>query len=395
MTDLAGLTIVDLTRILSGPFCTMYFADMGAEVIKVEPPGGDDTRRWGPPFVKGESAYYLSVNRNKRSVVLDIKTPLGKEALKRLIRRADVVVENFRPGTLERLGFGFEVLRRINPRIILASISGFGQTGPYRDDPGYDLIAQGMGGIMSSTGQPGGPPTKVGFSVADIGAGMWAIIGILTALLNREKVGAQWIDVSLLDAVISWQTYVAANFFATGEDPAPVGNAHPNISPYQSFASKDGYFNVAVGNDEMWRRFCEAMGRPEWMEDPRFCTNSRRVQNRQELVELLQPLFQSRTTAEWVGLFRSRRIPAGPIYRLSELYTDPQLLARNMIRMFHHKKIGEFRTIGVPIHFLHQDRQGREIAPPPALGEHSREILGGLGFSEREIEQMVAESARK
>lgn len=381
MKPFSGLRIVDLTRILSGPFCTMYFADLGAEVIKIEPPGGDDTRGWGPPFVDTESAYFLSVNRNKKSVVLDLKTPEGSHALREMIAHSDIVVENFRPGTLEKLGFGFETLKTINPSIILASISGFGQTGRYRNEPGYDVIAQGMGGLMSVTGQPGGEPVKPGFSLADVSAGMWAIIGILTALNKRaQNPEAQWIDVSLLESIIAFQTYAAGNYFASGKDPTPMGNAHPNICPYQAFAAKDGYFNLAVGNDRLWQKFCRGVERPDWEVDDRFRTNADRVRNRNVLIPLLEQLFLNKTVAEWVELFRSLGIPCGPIYRLSELYDDPYVYERNMVFTVEHPTVGQVRQVGMPVKFLTDADHGERVdSPPPLLGEHTAEILRDFG----------------
>lgn len=396
MGYLSDITIIDLTRILSGPFCTMYFADMGANVIKVEPPGGDDTRTWGPPFIEGESAYFLSINRNKRSIVLDLKSDQGKSVLRRLIAKADVVVENFRPGTLERLGFGFEELKRINPRIILASISGFGQTGRYRDEPGYDVIAQGMGGLMSVTGEPDGPPVKPGFSLADVGAGMWAIIGILTALHHRDRTGEpQWVDASLLETMISMQTYIAGNFFASGKNPRPLGSAHPNICPYQAFPASDGYFNLAVGNDKMWRQCCEAIGEPQWAEDERFRTNPDRVVNRDVLIPMLEQKFRQRTVREWVDLFRSIRIPCGPIYRLSELYDDPYVIEREMVKTVEHPTAGTVKTVGVPVKFHHGEGGVRPFAAPPLLGQHTEEVLREFGISEEEIRAVAGEKPGK
>lgn len=377
MLPFSNLRIVDLTRILSGPFCTMYFADLGAEVIKIEPPSGDDTRTWGPPFVGEESAYFLSVNRNKKSAVLNLKNPADVDVLREIIRKSDIVVENFRPGTLDRLGFGFDALKSVNPSIILASISGFGQTGPYRDEPGYDVIAQGMGGLMSVTGEPDGEPVRPGFSLADLSAGMWAIIGILTALQRRETSNAaQWIDVSLLEAIIALQTYAAGNYFATGKDPVPMGNAHPNICPYQAFPSKDGYFNLAIGNDRLWEKFCRGVNRTEWMTDVRFQTNPDRVANRTVLISLLEELFRTRTTAEWVQTCRSLQIPCGPIYQFSQLYADPFVEERRMRFSVEHPTAGVIHQVGLPIKFLSNDETDIPLtSPPPTLGQHTEEVL--------------------
>ncbi len=382
MADLRDLKIIDLTRILSGPYCTMYFADMGADVIKVEPPQGDDTRTWGPPFLGAESSYFLSVNRNKRSIVLDLKTEFGKNALRTMVKEADIVVENFRPGTMERLGFGFDVLKEINAKIILASISGFGQTGRYRSEPGYDVIAQGMGGLMSVTGNMGGPPVKPGFSLADVGAGMWAIIGILTALYNRDRgEQAQWVDVSLLEAMMGFQTYAAGNYFASGQDPVPMGNAHPNICPYQAFAAADGYFNLAVGNDGLWKTLCQGIEKEEWIEDKRFRTNKDRVRNRDVLIPLLEAMFVAKPVREWVELFRPLGIPCGDIYKLSDLYSDPYVLERNMLFAVNHPTAGSVQQVGVPVKFLNDTTSRHGAEAPPLLGQHTAEILSEFGVS--------------
>lgn len=377
---LSDLTIIDLTRVLSGPYCTMYFADMGANVIKVEPPGGDDTRNWGPPFVNGESSYFMSVNRNKRSIVLDLKSEAGKSALQQLVAKADVVVENFKPGTLARLGFSFEELQKINPHIILASVSGFGQTGRYKRVPGYDLIAQGMSGFMSVTGEPAGQPLKGGYSLADIGTGMWAIIGILTALHHRDKTGqGQWIGASLLETMISWQTYQAGNFFATGENPKALGNMHPNIAPYQSFQAADGHFNLAVGNDRIWAYCCEAMGKVEWVEDPRFETNADRLQNRDELVALLEAEFVKQSVGEWVSLFTQHNIPCGPINTFSELYADTYVEERGLLITTEHPTAGAVTSVATPVKFHGLAADSTKNFPPPLLGQHTEEVLREFG----------------
>src|SRR5699024_934287 len=312
MLPLDGVKVVDLTRILSGPFCTMTMADLGAEVFKIETPHGDDTRQWGPPFIENESAYYLSVNRNKKSMVLNLKEEKGREILYKMVKEADVVVENFRPGTIKRLGADYETLKSINPKIILASISGFGQTGSYSQKPGYDVLAQGMGGLMSVTGEPNRPPVKAGFSIADIGTGMWAIIGILSALRERDISGkGQWVDASLLETIISWQTYFAGNYFATKKDPEPLGGAHPNIVPYQVFKASNGFFILAVGNDQLWKKLVEVLDDNQ-LRQSKFATNPQRVENRKELIPILEERFSNKTVDEWVELFENIKIPVGP-----------------------------------------------------------------------------------
>lgn len=381
MQSFENLRIIDLTRILSGPFCTMYFADLGADVIKIESPAGDDTRQWGPPFVHGESSYFLSVNRNKKSVVLDLKSAEGRQVLAAMIRTCDVVVENFRPGTMERLGIGFKKLVEWNPQVILASISGFGQTGPYADVPGYDVIAQGMGGLMAVTGEPNGSPVKPGFSLADVSAGMWAVIGILTALRQRDlDPSPQWIDVSLLESMMAFQTYAAGNYFATGVDPTPMGSAHPNICPYQAFAAEDGFFNLAVGNDHLWHIFCQAVGHAEWIADPRFATNPERVSHRAVLVDLLTSLFSTQPVEHWVSLLRDVGVPCGPIYRLSELYQDPYVKDRNMVFTVDHPIAGPVRQVATPIKFLNTTETPHLLKnPAPTLGQHTEQILHQFG----------------
>ncbi|SFE81809.1 CaiB/BaiF CoA transferase family protein [Alteribacillus iranensis] len=392
-TPLQGIKVLDLTRILSGPFCTMTLADLGAEVTKIESPKGDDTRQWGPPFIEDESAYFLSVNRNKKSVVLNLKEEKGKEIFYKLVEDSDIVVENFRPGTLDRLGIGYESLKKANPGIILASISGFGQTGPYAKKPGYDVLAQGMGGLMSVTGEPGGTPVKGGYSLADIGSGMWAIIGILAALREREISGeGQWVDSSLLDTMVSWQTYLAGNYFATKEDPKPLGGAHPNIVPYEVFEASDGYFILAVGNDSLWERFVEVMD-DDVLREERFSTNPKRVENRDVLVTLLNDRFKEKTKNEWVEIIESAGIPCGPVNKFSDILNDPHIKAREMVVEAEHPKLGDFQMLGIPVKL---SRTPGEIgSAPPALGEHTEEVLRELGYSDEEIDSFSNKSITK
>ncbi|HET7578319.1 MAG TPA: CoA transferase [Bacillales bacterium] len=383
MLPLEGIKIIDLTRILSGPFCTMTLADLGAEVIKIESPKGDDTREWGPPFVGEESAYFLSVNRNKKSLVLNLKKDKGREVFFTLLKEADVVVENFRPGTLKRLGISYETLKERNPQVILASISGFGQTGPYSQKPGYDVLAQGMGGLMSVTGEPGRPPVKGGYSLADIGTGMWAAIGILAALREREKSGeGQWVDTSLLDTMVSWQTYLAGNYFATGKNPEPLGGAHPNIVPYQVFSASNGYFILAVGNDQLWKRFIESM-EMDILKESRFATNADRVRNRNELILVLEETFKQRPLKEWVKRFEEIEIPCGPVNRFSDILNDPHIKERDMVVESDHPTIGHFKTLGLPVKLSRTT--GKDLSVPPALGEHSESILKNLGYNNEDI----------
>ncbi|MET3507392.1 CaiB/BaiF CoA transferase family protein [Halalkalibacter oceani] len=379
MSALEGIKVIDLTRILSGPYCTMTLGDLGAEIIKVESPGGDDTRQWGPPFVEDESAYFLSINRNKKSIVLNLKEERDKEIFLKLVEEADVVVENFRPGTIKRLGIGYEVLKERNPKIILASISGFGQTGTYAQKPGYDVLAQGMGGLMSVTGEPGRPPTKAGFSLADVGTGMWAAFGILAALLERDKSGeGQWIDTSLLDTIVSWSTYHAGNYFASGEDPVPLGSEHPNIVPYQVFEAEDGHFILAVGNDKMWQTFLGAM-KDETLEQEKYATNADRVRQRKELVAHLNDVFSKKPIKHWIELFESVKIPCGPVNKFSDILNDQHMLEREMVVETEHPKVGKLKMLGTPVKFSRTPAQIKSA--PPALGEHTEEILKRLGYT--------------
>jgi crotonobetainyl-CoA:carnitine CoA-transferase CaiB-like acyl-CoA transferase len=388
---LQGLLVVDLSRVLAGPYCTMILGDLGARVIKIENPvSGDDTRAWGPPFLGGESAYFLSVNRNKESLTLNLKHPAGKEALWRLIEMADVLVENFRPGTLERLGFGYEACAVRRPELVYASISGYGATGPESSRPGYDLIAQGEGGVMSLTGDSGGPPFKTGVSQADIVAGMWAISGITTALFMRERTGhGQRVDAALLDGQVGLLGYQAANYFATGEIPHRKGNRHPTITPYETYATSDGYLNVAVGTEAQWHTFCRIVGHPELAAHPRFATNADRIAHRSELETLVQPLMTEKTTSAWIVRFHAADVPAGPVRTVEETLNSPQVKARDMIIAVDHPSAGPLRLTGTPVKLSASPPPPGGHRPPPRLGEHTESVLGGLlGYSREAIDSM-------
>jgi crotonobetainyl-CoA:carnitine CoA-transferase CaiB-like acyl-CoA transferase len=374
---------------MTGPYCTMMLGDMGADVVKVEMPGtGDDTRAWGPPFVDKESTYFLSINRNKRSIELDLKSDLGKEALWRLIESADVLVENFSPGTIARLGFGYEAVKARNPRMVFASISGFGQSGPSAGRTAYDLIVQGMSGMMSITGEKGGRPTKTGPPVADITAGMFTAYAIASALYGREQSGeGTYIDVSMLAGQIALLTYHAGTYFTNGSIPTAQGNAHAIIVPYDTFPTGDGFVNIAVGNDRLFQKFCEALGIPEVAADPRFTTNADRNANKAALYEALEANLAKRTTADIVELLDGAGVPCGPIYDIEQVFSDPQSVHNQARQNAQHSTVGEIGLTGFPYRIGGEPLQIR--TPPPTLGEQSAEILTELGFSPEEIETIV------
>jgi crotonobetainyl-CoA:carnitine CoA-transferase CaiB-like acyl-CoA transferase len=385
---LAGLRVLDLSRILSGPFATMILADLGAEVIKLENPiGGDDTREWAPPYQGDQSAYFLSINRNKRGIAVDLKDDAGREIAMRLADGADVLVENFRPGAAARLGLGYPELSARNPRLVYASISGYGQTGPDAELPGYDAIAQALGGVVSVTGESTGPPVRVGTPVADLGAAMWAAIGVLAALHARAASGrGDWIDISLLDGQIAWLTYLAGGYFASGEVPRRYGSAHPTIVPYQALRTSDGYLMVAVGNDSLWQRFAPIIGLPELAGDTRFATNPDRVVHRDELIPLIEAALASRASAEWAAELSRAGIPAGAINTVDRALASPQVLARDMVLTAEHPTAGTLRMPGSPVRLSGHTATVRR--PPPLLGEHTDEVLAELGYSAAAIASM-------
>ncbi|MFD7133802.1 CaiB/BaiF CoA transferase family protein [Streptomyces sp. NPDC059894] len=390
---LAGIRVLDLSRILSGPLATMVLADLGADVIKVENTRtGDDTRQWGPPFQGDQAAYFLSANRNKRGIALDLKSPEGLAVALRLADQADVLVENFRPGTAERLGLGYQELAARNPRLVYASVSGYGQTGPWASQPGYDAIAQAQSGMMSITGEPGQSPVRPGVATADIGAGMWAVIGILAALQARRSTGrGQLVDVSLLDGQLAWLTYVAQGWFATGQPPRPHGSAHPTIVPYQALPTADGHLMVAAGNDKLWRLFAETVGCADLADDPRFATNPDRVRNRDQLVPLLEAALQRRGREEWAKLLEAAGVPCAPIATVAEALAGPQAGARSMVAELDHPTLGRLRTVGSPLKLSDTPVHLRTAAP--LLGQHTDDVLAENGYAPAEIAALRAAGA--
>jgi crotonobetainyl-CoA:carnitine CoA-transferase CaiB-like acyl-CoA transferase len=386
---LEGIRVLDLSRALAGPYCTMMLGDMGAEIIKLEIPGtGDEARHYGPPFQEGESSYFLSVNRNKLSITLNLKDPRGKEIFRELAKKSDVLVENFRPGTMEELGLGYDSLKGLNPKLIYCAITGFGPKGPDSQRPGYDLIAQGMGGIMSVTGPVGGPPYRVGIAQADITAGMFAAYGIMVALFHRERSGqGQKVETSLFQSQIAQLTFQAGRFFATGESPRPQGNQHPLIAPYESFKTKDGHINIAVGNNALWSTFCKVMGLESYEKDPRFDTNPKRVQNRPALVDIIEERTVKFTTEELRKILDGAGIPNGPVWTVGEALTAPQTIALGMVQELEHPRAGRIKVTGIPVNL--SSTPGSLRQPPPLLGQHTEEVLSKLlGMDPREIQEL-------
>jgi len=391
MRPLDDMFVVDLSRILSGPVCTMLLADMGAQVIKIEPPPwGDDSRKWGPPFVGGMSTYFQSVNRNKKSLGLNLQSEAGRQILWKLIDRADILIENFKPGVLDRLGFAYEAVSKRRPEIVYCSISGFGQTGPYRTRPGYDVVAQGESGLMDLTGFPDGPPAKVGTSISDIVTGMYATQGILLALLARVRSHrGQWVDVSLLDSTVATLTYQAQNYLSTGRTPSRMGTRHPSIVPYECFRVQDGYVNIGVTNQKQWMSFCTELELPEIKDDPRFSSTDSRLNNYSELKPILDRVLEKFTRSEVLRKMSNAAIPAGPVNTVAEIMEDPQIDAREMIRDLTHPEYGPIRVLGLPIKL--SDTPGIVEGPPPVFGEHNRYVMEMLGYTEQTIGDLVVD----
>ena len=391
---LSGIRVLDLSRILAGPYCTMMLGDLGAEVIKVERPGtGDDTRTWGPPFAGGESAYYLCCNRNKKSISIDLKNPRGLELVKEFARVSDVLVENFTPGLMKDFGLDYETLRERNPRLIYCSITAYGQDGPYRDRPGYDMVLSAVGGLMWITGPEGGEPCKVGVAITDVVTGVHASGAIMAALLWRERSGrGQYIDCSLLDVQVAALANIASNYLVADKEAQRWGTAHESIIPYQVFPTKDRPIAIAVANQKLWVNFCRTVGKQEWIKDPRFESNPKRVENRKEMVASVAELMAQKTCDEWVELLVEASIPCGPVNNMERLFADPQVLHRGMIAEVPHPTIGTLRLCGVPIKY--SEAPGSIRLPPPLLGEHTDEILGDvLGYSPEQVEALRRQGA--
>jgi len=388
---LAGMHVLELAQIMAGPTCGMLLADMGADVIKVEKlPGGDDARDYREPRINGVSAPFLVQNRNKRGIALDLKRPQGREVLLRLVRDADVLTENYRRGTMEKLGVGYDVLARENPRLVYCAVSGYGREGPWADKGGFDLIAQGFAGLMSITGEPGGPPVKSGSPVADINAGLLAAIGILAAYAHAQKTGrGQFVDTSLMEAALQQTYWHAAFHFAEGRTPERTGSAHVLTAPYQAFRARDGWINIGGANQANWERIAEVLGHPEWRDDPRFVTNTARMQHLEALSTLIGEVLSSRTRDEWMAAFDAAGVPAGPVHSVGEALTHPQTLARGMVVELDHPQARRTKALGCPIHFSATPTQITRAAP--LLGEHTRAVLAEHGYSDREIDALIDE----
>lgn len=390
---LEGIKVLDLTRVLAGPYCTMVLANLGAEIIKIERPGiGDDSRDFGP-FVNGESIYFISINRGKKSIAVDLKSEEGKEILLDLVKEVDILAENFRPGTMEKLGLGYDKLKKVNPGLIYAAMSGFGHSGPYSQRAAYDMIVQGMGGIMSITGQPGGEPTRVGTSVGDITAGLFGTIGILSALLGRETTGkGQKVDVAMLDGQISILENAIARYTASQEIPEPLGSRHPSITPFEAFKTKDSWVILAAGNDALWANFCSVVDREDLTKDPKYLTNADRNDNHDALKPILDDIFIEKTTDEWLEILNNAGIPVSPINSVDKLFVDPQIEARNMLVEVEQPGVGKIKVAGNPIKL--SDIPAKEEVPEdpaPSIGQHTEEILKNmLGLDEKRVNELMS-----
>jgi len=388
---LAGLRVLEVTQIMSGPTCGLLLADMGADVIKIEKiPGGDDARGYRDPQVGGVSAPFMMMNRNKRGLALDLKSPKGRALLLKMVKGADVLVENFRGGTMDKLGLGYEALKAENPGLIYCAITGYGRTGPYADKGGFDLIAQGFAGLMSITGEAGRPPAKSGNAVSDMNAGILAALGILAAYIHKLKTGeGQVVDTSLSDAALQQTYWHAAVWFATQRSPEPTGSAHILTAPYQAFEASDGWINIGGANQTNWERICDVLDHPEWREDARFATNRDRMAHLDVLVDLMNAVVRKRTRAEWQAAFDAAGVPAGPVHTIGEALSHPQTVARGMVVEVEHPQAGATRAIGCPIHF--SASPDRSSTPAPLLGQHTREVLREFDLPEAEIDALVAE----
>ena len=389
--SLAGVRVLELAQIMAGPTCGLMLADMGADVIKIEKlPKGDDSRGYQDPQINGVSAPFLILNRNKRGMGLDLKNPKGADVLKRMVAKADVLTENYRRGTMEKLGVGYDVLKTVNPGLIYAVVSGYGRTGPLADKGGFDLIAQGFGGLMSITGHPGGPPAKTGNPVSDINAGILSCLGVLAALIERGKSGrGQIVDTSLMEAAMQQTYWQAAMFFATGVSAGPGGSAHPLTAPYQAFKTANGYLNIGGANQANWERVAETLGHPEWKTDPRFENNTIRLANREVLERLIEAELIHKTTAEWIAVFDKTGVPAGPVHTIEEALTHPQALAREMVVESVHPQAGLVKGVGFPVKFSEQPRTA--ATPAPGLGQHTVQVLREFGFRDDEITDLVSD----
>lgn len=390
---LDSLKVIDASQILAGPYCTMLLADMGADVIKVEKPtGGDDTRRMGPPFINGESAAFLAMNRNKRSIVLNLKSDDGVTAIKRLLSDADVFIENYRAGAMDRAGLGYDALSKINPALIYCSISGFGRTGPYSQRAGFDLVAQGMSGVMSFTGIPNSPPVKVGVPMADLNAGLYAAYGILTAYINRLKTGAgQYLEVSILEAAIAYTVWESSSYWATGKTPGPLGSAHRLSAPYQALRTRDGYINLGAPNQSNWERLCQAIGRADLLDQPQYSDNAGRLTNQTQLESDLEQTFAQHSTDHWMEVLNQAGVPCGPIYDMQQVWDDPHVASREMRVDLEHPAAGTVPNIGLAAKLYGSPGSIRTAAPQ--LGQHTREVLADAGYSDADIDRMFNDGA--